>query len=106
MSRSIRRVALALIVAFGLLALMMGRWSIAATELTTREDNPRRIFAEQHTWRGAIVDRNDQVLAETIPISGVLERRYPQPDAAPAIGYYSLNYGSTGVVRVSVTTCV
>jgi peptidoglycan glycosyltransferase len=96
MSRSIRRVAVALLVAFAALALMIGRWSMAS-DLIARDDNPRRIFVEQHIQRGAIVDRSNRILAETIPISGTLVRHYPQPAVAPAIGYTSINYGQAGV---------
>ena len=97
MSKSIQRVSLAFLFAFGLLALAIGRWSIASPDLIARDDNPRRVFVEQQIQRGAIVDRADRVLAETIPASGTLTRHYPQPEAAPAIGYSSINYGQSGV---------
>lgn len=97
MSKSIRRVSFALLIAFALLAIAIGRWSIAAPDLIERDDNPRRIFAELRIQRGSIVDRNDQVLAATIPISGAFTRYYPQPDAAPVTGYYSINYGRSGL---------
>jgi peptidoglycan glycosyltransferase len=92
-----QRVSLAFLLAFGLLALAIGRWSIASPGLIARDDNPRRVFVEQRIQRGAIVDRSDRVLAETIPISGTLARHYPQPEAAPLIGYTSINYGQAGV---------
>ena len=47
--------------------------------------------------RGSILDRNDQVLAETVPQSETLARRYPFIAAAPIVGYYSINYGAAGV---------
>src|SRR5512136_2097151 len=97
MSKPIQRIAAAFLLAFLLLALALGRWSIAAPELTERDDNPRRVFLEQLIQRGAIVDRNDQVLAETVLLSGTLVRRYPFPDTAPITGYYSINYGQAGV---------
>jgi len=37
------------------------------------------------------------VLAETVPQSGTLARRYPFLAAAPVVGYYSINYGAAGV---------
>jgi peptidoglycan glycosyltransferase len=97
MSKSIQRTAAAFLLAFLLLALALGRWSIATSELTARDDNPRRVFAEQLIQRGAIFDRNDQVLAETAPQSGTLARRYPFLPAAPVVGYNSINYGAAGV---------
>ena len=97
MSKSIQRTAAAFLVAFFVLALMLGRWSLASTDLTARADNPRQVFAEQLIQRGSILDRNDQVLAESVPLSNTLHRRYPLLAVAPVVGYYSINYGSAGV---------
>ena len=97
MAHSIQRVALGFMAAFGVLALVLGVLSIASPELALRDDNLRRVFAEQHIQRGAIDDRADRVLAETIALSGTLVRRYPAIDAAPAIGYSSINLGRSGV---------
>ena len=65
MAHSIQRVALGFMAAFGVLALVLGVLSIASPDLAQRDDNLRRVFAEQRIQRGAIVDRSDQVLAET-----------------------------------------
>lgn len=97
MSKSIQRTAAAFLVAFFLLALMLGRWSMATPDLVSRDDNPRRVFQEQLIQRGSIVDRHDQVLAETVPQSDTLVRRYPFIAGAPVIGYNSINYGAAGV---------
>ena len=97
MSKSLNRTAAAFLLAFFLLALALGRWSIASPDLVARDDNPRRVFAEQLIQRGSILDRNTQVLAETVPQSNTLVRRYPLIAAAPVVGYYSINYGSAGV---------
>src|SRR5512143_4365883 len=97
MSKSLQRTAAVFLLAFFLLALALGRWSIASPDLVTRDDNPRRVFAEQLIQRGPIVDRNDQVLAETAQQSGTLMRRYPFIAAAPVVGYNSINYGAAGV---------
>src|SRR5512140_2202083 len=91
MSRSIQRISAAFLLAFLLLALALGRWSLVSVDLTARADNPRRVFAEQLIQRGAIVDRGDQILAETVPQSGTLIRRYPFIAAAPVVGYESIN---------------
>jgi peptidoglycan glycosyltransferase len=97
MSKSLNRTAAAFLLAFFLLALALGRWSSASPDLVARDDNPRRVFQEQLIQRGAIFDRNDQVLAETVPQSATLVRRYPFIAAAPVVGYYSINYGAAGV---------
>ena len=97
MSKTLNRTAAVFLLAFFLLALALGRWSIASSDLTARGDNPRRVFEEQLIRRGSIVDRSDQVLAETVPQSDTLARRYPFIAAAPVVGYYSINYGAAGV---------
>lgn len=97
MSKSLNRTAAAFLLAFFLLTLALGRWSIASPDLVARDDNPRRVFQEQLIQRGSILDRNDQVLAETVPQSDTLARRYPFIAAAPIVGYYSINYGAAGV---------
>jgi peptidoglycan glycosyltransferase len=97
MSKSLNRTAAAFLLAFFLLALALGRWSLASPDLVARNDNPRRVFEEQLIQRGSIFDHNDQVLAETAPQSNTLRRRYPFSAAAPVVGYYSINYGAAGV---------
>jgi len=97
MSKSLQRTAAAFLLAFLLLALALGRWSIASSDLIVRDDNPRRVFEEQLIQRGSIFDRNDQVLAETVPQSDTLVRRYPFVAAASLVGYVSINYGAAGV---------
>ncbi len=52
MSKSIHRISAAFLVAFLLLAFALGRWSLVAADLTARDDNPRRVFAEQLILRG------------------------------------------------------
>ena len=84
-----------MLAAFGFLALSIGWWTLSG--VSARDDNPRRIFVEQHSPRGAIVDRNGDILAVSIPVTDVYARRYPLPEAAPVVGYYSLNYGLSGV---------
>ncbi len=97
--RDLARLALALLIAFGAIALASVYWGvIAAPDLRARDDNARNIIAEQRIRRGAILDRTGAVLAfsEKTP-SGLLARRYPQPVVASAIGYYSLIYGTAGI---------
>ncbi len=97
--RDLVRVALALLIAFGVIALASVYWSvIAAPDLLARDDNARNIIAEQRIRRGAILDRTGEVLAfsQETP-NGLTARRYPQPVVASAVGYYSLTYGTAGI---------
>ena len=98
MRQSIRRLSLALLGAFATVGLLAGYWSLwRAPGLLVREDNPRRVVAEQHIQRGEILDRDGVVLAQTLIIDGVATRGYPVPGMAPVVGYYSLRYGTSGI---------
>ncbi|BCX02484.1 MAG: hypothetical protein KatS3mg053_0422 [Candidatus Roseilinea sp.] len=96
------------------LALGTGYWSIArGAELVARADNPRLVEAELATFRGAIFARDGMPLAYSSCVGAPqplmpcsvpyalatmrYERRYPLPEAAPAVGYYSQRYGVGGL---------
>ncbi len=112
-ARRAMRLSAALLAA---LALGTGYWSMArGPELAARADNPRRVEAELATFRGAIYARDGVLLAYSScagapqPLSPCAaratgpsaplryERRYPLPEAAPAVGYYSQRYGVGGL---------
>ena len=98
MKQSIRRLAIAMEAAFAIVALFAGYWSLwRAPGLLAREDNPRRVLAEQHIQRGQILDRNGVILARSTVIDGIASREYLVPGAAPVVGYYSLRYGASGI---------
>ena len=80
-------------------ALGTGLWSVLRTErLAAHPSNPRRIIAETRIRRGAIVDRNGTPLADIeVSPDGFVTRTYPVPEAAPAVGYASLQYGVTEI---------
>jgi len=89
----------ALSLALGLLAATCGYWAIVrADTLCARDDNPRRVLYEQRIVRGRILDRNGILLADVeIADDSTVTRRYPIPEAAPALGYASLRYGTGGI---------
>jgi len=93
------RLTATLTLALVLLAATCGYWCIARAEsLRAREDNPRRVLYEQRIVRGRILDREGVTLADVeIAPDGVVTRRYPVPEAAPALGYASLRYGTGGI---------
>ena len=82
-----------------ILAVTCGYWAIVRSSyLGDRDDNVRRLISAQRTVRGAILDRDGQILADVaIGADGLVTRRYLVPDAAPAVGYASLRYGSAGI---------
>jgi cell division protein FtsW (lipid II flippase)/cell division protein FtsI/penicillin-binding protein 2 len=89
----------ALSLALTLLAATCGYWAIARAEsLRARDDNPRRVLYEQRIVRGRILDREGTVLADVeVASDGTVTRRYLVPEAAPAVGYASLRYGTGGI---------
>ena len=90
---------LALSLALVLLAVTCGYWAVVRAEpLRARGDNPRRVLYEQRIVRGRILDRDGTVLADVeVADDGTVTRRYPIPEAAPALGYASLRYGTGGI---------
>ncbi len=104
MPTSINRIAALLLLAFALLAGALGYWVASGPALTARPDNPRRILAEQRILRGAILDRDGEVIVETIGEPGAYVRHTRYPDAAPVTGFNSLNYGSSGVEQIFDST--
>ncbi len=103
MTRSLNRLTASILVMFLAVAVSLTYWSVFASDsLLARPDNPRRVEFEQMLWRGAIYDRSDQVLVQTVSAGyspsgkAIVRRDYPQPDALSATGYYSLVHGVGG----------
>ena len=84
---------------FVAMALGVGYWSILrSTALVARDDNPRYVEAERRIRRGDILDRNGQPLARSEPgPNGTWERVYLVPEAAPVVGYASIDHGTGGI---------
>src|ERR1041385_4801462 len=104
MTRSLNRLTLVILIGFAVIALSLTYWSVLDSDsMLARDDNPRRVEDERAILRGGIYDRNNQVLAQTVIVgkspSGqqVVRRDYPQPEAAAAVGYYSLVHGVGGI---------
>jgi cell division protein FtsW (lipid II flippase) len=84
------------------LAIGSGVWSLArASRLNTYPSNPRPILQEARIQRGDIRDRNGDLLAGiAVDRAGYVERTYPVPEAAPVIGYVSIEHGTEGIESV------
>jgi cell division protein FtsI/penicillin-binding protein 2 len=96
--RPIRAVQTWLILAWIGLALSLGWWTVVrASVLTARSDNPRRGLAEFYSLRGAVVDREGEILAHSVGERGEYARSYPQPSAYSLVGFDSFRYGQAGV---------
>jgi peptidoglycan glycosyltransferase len=103
MTRNLNRLTLVILGGFAIIAVTLMYWSVLISDsMLARSDNPRLVEAERAIMRGAIYDRNGQILAHTVVVgrspSGqqVVRRDYPQPDTAAALGYYSLVHGVGG----------
>jgi peptidoglycan glycosyltransferase len=105
----IARLGLTLVICLLVAALGLGYWGmIRAPSLVIRADNPRRIEVERRVRRGDILDRQGRPLAHSAPgssdvgsgqvgIGQTWERVYPAPEAAPVVGFYSINLGTGGI---------
>ena len=90
--------AAALIVGLIAIALVNVWWGfIRQSDLLARPDNPRRIIANTYVKRGSILDRNNQVIAESIGQPGSYTRVVNYPPLSPIIGYANPIYGFAGL---------
>ena len=97
-SRSYLLVGSVYLVGFFLVALAVGWWSIVRSDaLLTRTDNPRRVISDMYVIRGKILDRNDNVIAESNGLKGSYNRYLLYPDLSATVGYSNPNYGQTGI---------
>jgi peptidoglycan glycosyltransferase len=111
MTQNIQRLAQSILLGFVLIAASLLYWQVArAPGLVAREDNPRLVQADLRAQRGRLLDRRGEILAYSDPLpeptglGGIVQRRYPQPEAPHAVGYYSLRYGTGGAEAAFDTT--
>jgi len=97
--RTAGRLGKALLCLLGSVVLITGVWTVLrADELRDYVTNPRRILAESRIQRGRILDRNSATLADiAVDDAGYVTRIYAVPEAAPVIGYNTLQYGVSGI---------
>src|SRR4029450_2861482 len=94
---NIRRTAHVLVACFAVIAVALGYWQIARSDLAEDPANPR--VAEQRLYqpRGRILDRNGVVLASSESTSDGMVRRYPKPSLVHTIGFFSPRFGATNL---------
>lgn len=99
LGRRLTRVALVLVMMmFTLIANLTVLQVVQARELANHPANTRGLAEELRAERGAILTRDNVVLAESVPDGRVFRRTYPQGRAAAhTVGYYSARYGRAGV---------
>ena len=87
-----------LIGAFFIVALSLLFWGIIrAPAILDRDDNPRQVEAERRIQRGQILDRYGVIFAQSSGPPDNLGRTYPVPEGGHAVGYYSYQYGASGI---------
>jgi peptidoglycan glycosyltransferase len=99
MTGSIRRSAVALLLAFFAVSAGLVYWQVfRSPELDSAPTNPRVAEASQMQQRGTILAANGEVLARSIQSSdGQFQREYTDPTLAQTIGYVSTRYGLDGL---------
>lgn len=98
LQRQLARLDRLLLAGFMVVGVSLLYWSVLrAGSILAREDNPRLVEAELRIQRGSILDRDDQILAESLGDPARLERHYPFSSAGPAVGYYSFRHGASGI---------
>jgi cell division protein FtsW (lipid II flippase) len=91
-------VAAGLLAAFGAAALATGWWSVVrGPDLLTRGDNARRAVSDRYVVRGALLDRNEQLLSQTVGVAGDYARSYLHPWLGNILGYSHPQYGQSGL---------
>lgn len=104
MNRQIRQLGVALLVLFGLLFARLNWVQVYdAQELTADPLNSRRVIRDFGQRRGDIVTADGVVIAESVDLDAgrfARERRYPHgPLYSHVTGYFSFEFGATGVER-------
>ncbi len=99
MTRELSRVMGAFLIAFLVVGISAAFWIVVQSDsLLARSDNLRNVIDEQSIRRGTIYDREGETLAYSHAAGeDRVERVYPHPEAASAVGYYSFKYGADGI---------
>ncbi|MGZ0179006.1 MAG: peptidoglycan D,D-transpeptidase FtsI family protein [Acidimicrobiales bacterium] len=103
MNRQIRQLGVAMLVLFALLFARLNWVQVFdAEQLTADPLNTRRVVRDFGQRRGNIFTADGLVIAESIDVEGEFdrERRYPEgPLFSHVTGYFSFEFGATGVER-------
>jgi len=106
MTRRYNRVALVILLCFGVVSISLAYWSVFAVDgMLARPDNPRRVEKEWAIQRGALFASDGTLLAESVQVgvspSGLQlwDRHYLYPEFTGALGYYNRFYGVAGTEK-------
>ncbi len=103
MNRQIRQLGVAFLVLFALLFARLNWVQVYDSEQLTADPlNTRRVVRDFGQRRGNIITADGVVIAESVDVEGRFdrERRYPDgPLYSHVTGYFSFEFGATGVER-------
>ena len=88
------------VIGFGLVSMALGTgwWTlIRGADLLNRTDNARRAISDRYVRRGALLDRENNLINVTEGEVGGLVRVYLYPDLASVIGYTHPIFGQAGL---------
>lgn len=100
MARNIERLAIVLMLCFGVVSASLGYWqTVRAGDLVSDPSiNRARLHEEERrVQRGQILDRNGQVLVRTDVSGEVGKRVYAAPWLVHVTGHHSLRFGNSNV---------
>ena len=96
-TKEILALARAFVLIFGLVIVSAAYWAVFGPDtILNRADNPRSVDAAAMLRRGAIFDRDGNLLALSQDQDGQTVRRYFIPTTYSAVGYSSRIHGSGG----------
>ncbi|MGH2500123.1 MAG: hypothetical protein ACRDF0_08565, partial [Candidatus Limnocylindria bacterium] len=95
---NIRALTAVIAVAFLVVSLGVGYWTIvSADELSNDPFNPRLIAAARDRPRGVILDASGGELATSVAVEGSYRRSYRDRTLAQVVGYASFKFGLAGI---------
>ena len=87
-----------LLVGLAAASLLTGWWAVVrGPDLLTRTDNPRRAIDDLSVRRGAILDRQNNPINESVGAPGDYQRVTVYPDLSNVVGYTDPTYGQSGI---------
>ncbi len=99
LKHTVERLGAGLFLLLAAAAVVTGVWTVIRAEaLREYPSNSHRILDELRIRRGRITDRRGVTLADSVVDAvGYVTRSYPVPEAAPVVGYATLEYGTDGI---------
>lgn len=87
-----------LLLGFAACAVMAIWWAVPRSQaLLSRTDNQRRAISDRYVKRGAILDRNNRTINQSIGPVGDLKRWTEYPPLSNVVGYTNPRYGQAGL---------